>query len=353
MKIKLTILEKDKVYLRRLVEFLNEKYSDNFEIASFSDLTMALEHASEAKIDLLLVGDSFEVDALQVPAKCGIAYLVDSKDIAKYNNMPAICRFQKANLIQKQILDAYSENAGSTEIVRVQDGESRVIIFSSPCGGTGTSSMAAAMAVRYASMGLRTIYVNFENYGSSDVIFSCEGQFNMTSLVNALTSRNANVSMKLENCVKQDQCGVYFFSEADLAIHMVEFTADMKKTLLDAIKKSGAYDLIVVDMDFGIDKGSVELMSKAKSIVMVCDGSQLANTKVSRAYKSLSKLENAYNAKVTDKMCVVYNKFSKATSDMLNIGVTSPGGVGRFDHASTLTVVNELAKNNLFDEIIR
>lgn len=93
MKIKLTILEKDKVYLRRLVEFLNEKYSDNFEIASFSDLTMALEHASEAKIDLLLVGDSFEVDALQVPAKCGIAYLVDSKDIAKYNNMPAMHGF--------------------------------------------------------------------------------------------------------------------------------------------------------------------------------------------------------------------------------------------------------------------
>ena len=37
MKIKLAILEKDQCYLQRIVTVFSTKYSDNFEIYSFTD----------------------------------------------------------------------------------------------------------------------------------------------------------------------------------------------------------------------------------------------------------------------------------------------------------------------------
>lgn len=70
--------------------------------------------------------------------------------------------------------------------------------------------MAAACASYYAAKGEKTLYLNFEKFGSADAFFSAEGQFDMSDIIFALKSRKANLSMKMESCVKQDRRGVYF-----------------------------------------------------------------------------------------------------------------------------------------------
>ncbi len=113
MKIKLAIVEKNTSYLGRLASTFTERYSDKFEVYSFTDLSVAISTVTTTKMDVLLVSDAFEFDASSVKGKCGIAYLVDSPDINTLNNQKTICRFQKADLIYKQILNIYAESAGN------------------------------------------------------------------------------------------------------------------------------------------------------------------------------------------------------------------------------------------------
>ena len=111
MKIKLAILEKDRSYLSRVVTAFGTKYAEKLEIYSFTDPDVALATLNSAKIDVLLASDAFEIDAQKLPNRCAFAYLIDSMGIESYNDQRAICKFQKADLIYKQILSIYSENA--------------------------------------------------------------------------------------------------------------------------------------------------------------------------------------------------------------------------------------------------
>ena len=211
MRIKLAILERDQSYLNRIVTAFNTKYADKFEIYSFTDKDMALATLDSSRIDVLVACDSFDINVDVLPKRCGFAYFVDAVDVDSINDQRAICKFQKADLIYKQILSIYSENSGRAAGLKLGDDHAKVIAFASPCGGVGTSSLAAAFTIRMAKQGNKALYLNLEKYGSSDVFFAGEGQFNMSDIIFSLKSKKANLAMKLESCVKQDHTGVYFY----------------------------------------------------------------------------------------------------------------------------------------------
>ena len=134
MKIKLAILEKDVSYLSRIVAVFSTKYADKFEIYSFTDAAVALSSLDAAKIDVLVANDAFDVDVSLLPKRCGFAYLVDSADIEMKNDQRAICKFQKVDLIYKQILSVYSEKAGSISGLKLDEESTKIIFFSSDWG---------------------------------------------------------------------------------------------------------------------------------------------------------------------------------------------------------------------------
>ena len=259
MKIKLAILEKDQSYLNRIVSVFGTKYADKFQIYSFTDIDVAFSTLESAKIEVLIASDAFEVDVKKVPKRCGFAYFVESADIETMNGQRAICKFQKADLIYKQILGIYSENVGNVSGLRFGDDTSKIIFFQSVSGGAGASSMAAACAMRFAMKGKKTLYLNLERMGSSDAFFEAEGQFDMSDIIFALKSKKTNLPMKLESCVKQAENGVYFYSQAKIALDMMELHFEDMKKLISEIQLTGSYDYIIVDIDFSIarDRKSV------------------------------------------------------------------------------------------------
>lgn len=354
MKIKLAILEKDLSYLNRIVSVFGTKFADKFEVYSFTDKDVALTNVESSRIDVLVASTEFDMDVDKLPSRCGFAYFVDSPDIDTYKDQRVICKFQKADLIYKQILSIYSENAGSISGLKLGDENSKVVMFASVVGGTGTSSVAAACAVNYASLGYKVLYLNFDKFGSSDVFFSAEGQFNMSDIIFALKSKKSNISLKLESCVKQDARGVYFYSESKLALDMQELGADEIIHFLDEIKISGGYDYIIVDTAFGLDKMSVEILKQAHSIVWVCDGSEVSNAKMLRAYESLMVKEQSDDMRLVDRIGLLYNKFSSKTSQMLTgLNIRDLGGAPKFEYATTEQVVNQLASMQVFNEIVK
>lgn len=69
MKIKLAILEEDKGYLNRIVSVFNTKYSDKFEIYSFTEMDVALQTLEQAKVDVILVDEQYDVDFNKIPQR--------------------------------------------------------------------------------------------------------------------------------------------------------------------------------------------------------------------------------------------------------------------------------------------
>ncbi|MGM9603107.1 MAG: AAA family ATPase [Faecousia sp.] len=353
MKIKLAILERDRSYLSRIVSVFGTKYSEKFEIYSFSDLDVAWSTLAAAKIDVLLAGDTFEIDVSKLPNRCAFAYLVDSVGIEMVANQRAICKFQKADLIYKQILSIYAEKASSITGFKVSGDNCKVIAFCSASGGVGSSTMAAACSVYLAARDKKVLYLNLEKFGSADTFFSGQGQFDMSDIIFALKSKKTNLPLKLESCVRQDQRGVYFYSQAKIALDMMEMNDDDVLRLLSELKATGNYQYIILDTDFGIDKDMLRIYRQAQEIIWVGDGSFESNTKIERAYTALTTLEQNADAPLMNRLSFIYNKVSSKTGHSVNVpGLKSLGGAPRYARAEVQQVIEQIAAMDIFEEVM-
>lgn len=352
MRIRLAILENDIGYLKRIVSVFNSKYSEKIEIYSFTDYEVALNNLAVSKIDVLIASDVFEVDCKRIPQRCGFAYFVDSPNIDSVKNQVAICKFQKADLIYKQILSLYSEKAADISGIRHGETACKLIAFSSVAGGQGTSTVAASCAVCFAQRSKRTLYLNLENFGSSDDFFDGDGQFTMSDVVYALKSKKSNIKLKLESSLKQDASGVCFFSQPKSPLDMMELNIEDKLRLLSELQSSGDFDYIVVDVNFGLDKETIEIFKKMQSIVLVEDGCEISNSKFLNMYNALSILENSIDISLINRISLIYNKFSNKTSKQIEgVDLKIIGGAPRILEAGTKQIIMQLASMSIFDEL--
>ena len=198
MKIRLAILENDSNYLNRIVNVFTTRFTDRLEVYSFTSEDQALGTVQSGRIDVFLADEAFNIAPASVPKGCGFGYLVETSGIDMFRDQTAVCKYQKPDLIYRQILSLFSEQSGNAVVLSQADESCRVVTFTSPAGGCGCSTVAAAYAIHEARKGRRTMYLNLEKYGSSDVFFSAEGQFTMTDLIFALKSRKSNLALKLE-----------------------------------------------------------------------------------------------------------------------------------------------------------
>ncbi len=353
MKIKLAILDKDQSYLKRIVKAFGTKYADKFEIYSFSDEKIAIETLSKSKIDVLIASDSFDIDANNIPKHCGFAYLVDGSDVEMYNSKRAVCKFQRVDLIYKQLLSLYYETSGNVSKLSYGNDSAKVLIFSSPSGGAGASTMAASCAIHMANMKKRALYLNLELFGSTDPFFSAQGSFDMSDIIYAIKSKKANLAIKLESCVRQDASGVFFFPQAKVALDMVELTAEDILQLISEINITAAYDYVIIDMDFSVKKEIIKIYKQAHSIIWVGDGSEISNAKISRTFEALDIMQRDSETPLTNRICLVYNKFSSKTGKHVqNSAIKSIGGAPVYIHANPKQIISQIALTSAFDNIL-
>lgn len=352
MKIKLAILEEQQSHLNRIVSALNTKYSDNFEIYSFTTQEMALSSLEKARIDVFVASEAFDVDVSKLPPRCGFAYLVDSTGLETFRGQKVICKFQKVDLIYREILGVYSEHAGSVSEMRHGDGTTTILAFTPVSGGCGSSTMAAACALHFSAQGKRTLYLNMEKLGSADIFFHGEGQFCMSDIIFALKSKKTNIALKLESCMQRDPKGVFFVSRSKFALDMLELGPDDLLRLLTELQQTCAYDVIILDMDFSLDKKMAEVYRRAYTWVWVGDGSEISNEKISRAFTAITALEKSSDIPLVGKLTLLYNKFSNKTGKRLDMGVRTIGGAPKYEHATTAQILGQLAPMDVFDKLL-
>ncbi len=353
MKIKLAILETDRSYLTRIVSAFGTKYADKLEIYSFTDPDAAIATINSSRIDVLLTSDTVDIDLSKVPTRCAFAFLVDSMGIDTLRNQRAICKFQKADLIYKQILSVYSEKASSITGFKMTGDEGKIIVFCSASGGVGSSTMAAACAIHFASRGSKALYLNLEKFGSSDVFFTGQGQYDMSDIIFAVKSKKTNLPLKMESCVKQDPSGVYFYSQTKIALDMLELNTEDILRLISELKLMGEYDYIILDTDFSIEKEMLTIYRQAQAVLLVGDGSAVSNNKTERAYAALTTLEASADAPLTNRICFAYDQVSSKSGRSINVaGLKVLGGAPRYTGASERQIVEKLATMDLFDAIL-
>ena len=232
----------------------------------------------------------------------------------------------------------------------------KVVIFSSPCGGSGTSTLAAACTAHFALTGKQSLYLNLEDFGGADTYFSGEGVADMSDVVYAVKRRRGSLPIKLESYARRDSSNACYFSTAKMALDMLELTAADRQELVSVLAESEGYDYVIVDMPFDLCKESRELFQKAHVIVWVSDGTPAANQKTARAYEALRVLEQGGAAPLADRVCLLWNKIPAGMeSELPTLGMPVVGAVAKIRHQMNESIASLLAASpaaSAFDAIL-
>ena len=351
MKIKLAILESDPNYLKRVVPTFNNKYANELEVYSFTDVDAAIACLTEKGINVFLANSTFKINFTEIPKKCGFAYMVDSLDIDRIDNHKAICKYQKAEIIYKQILSIYSEQVPNiTGISKVENGAMKTIAFASPCGGVGTSTVAAACAIFLANNGSRVLYLNADVFGSADMFFSCDGQFDFSDVIYAVKSNKTNRALKLQSTVKQDSSGVYFYSPVKVPLDMMEMQRDDYITLQNELKMLGSYDYVILDMPFPKTIDELKLFEFCNSVVIVSDTSEMSEDKIARVMRSVQILDGSSEVAIQPRMSMILNKASNNALSQHEIRVL--GSIPTYQQVSPSQMAKQLSLSDSFGQLI-
>ena len=233
------------------------------------------------------------------------------------------------------------------------DGKTQLILFSSPAGGTGTSTLAVAFCKYLAVNHHSVMYLNLEVNGSADNYLSGEGKNDMSDVIFAVKNRKANLGMKLESFVKQDASGVYYFSQPKYAMDMMSFTENNISDLLIQLRNSDNYEYIVVDKDFIFSEEIIKTYKNYNKIVWVGDGLLTSNSKTLSAYKALEIMSENIDEDILQNIFMVYNRFSNKLSVTLDdLKLRSVGGFPRYEHAEVAQIIDRMITNSLFDELM-
>ena len=352
IKIRLAVLDHDINYLNRLVSAFSVRYPDILEVYSFSEKTVALENVASAKIDVLLVHESIELEESALPQRCALGYFVESPGQYTYKGKPTVFKFQRIELIYKQILSIYAENGNILAGTSSDDSSCRVVAFTSASGGVGCSCMAAACAMYLASQGQRVLYIDYSLLGDSTHFFSGEGAYDMSDVIFAVKSRKPNIFLKLESFVKRDSSGVNFFTPVKIPLDMEMFSMDERMQLLNELRSGNAYEYIVIDMPFGLSDQSIKMFCAVHRIAMICNGSEVANIKLRKAAKSLSVIEESSDVSVISRVRLIYNCFSnKKSQSAAEVDFPVLGGAPPVASEKASDIIRELSKKSFWDHI--
>ncbi len=352
MKIKVAILDSDINYLNRISAVLLNKFYDKLDVFLFTDPAAAVSEIKNTGINVLVSSEEFDKNLTNLPANCALAFFTDLTDVAKVNGFPAISRYQKAENFYRQVLNIYSDMPSIYSFSRSEN-MSNLVIFSSPCGGVGTSSMAAAFAIRCANSGKKALYLNMEKFGGAEIFFNSSGISNMSELIYAIKGRKSNLRLKIESALRADERGVYFIASADNALDIVELEKEEILYFVSELRTMNLVDYVVLDMDFGIDKGTLKIFSAADRLVWISEGTDSSNQKITRAAEAITIIEKQSGCALLEKVSLIYNKFSNKIGSTLNMNwLTNIGGLPKYEHAQTQSVLSNLSSKELLDKLM-
>lgn len=339
MIIKVVIADKNQEYLERLVSGL-EKYTD-LNLAVYSDEESLADAFQVRKYDVLLFSpEIYTKESDYYSARADLKIMLEDRETritGEYTDAKRIEKYQRISCIYRKILEFYSEVCGRTS-TRSEEYTS-IVAYYSPVGGAGKTTVALASAAKYAMQGKRTFYISFEDIASEDCYLP-QGEDKGLSDLMLHIDRNTNISMKMQGMMKTKTDNFFYLNHFNNPNDIFDMRTDELQYLIEAVRNTGLFDVIVIDMGSGIDAKNLLIFDKADRIVLVERPDAISQRKMT-CFFSQQHILNEYG----NKMVRIIN-FDKRIPLNVQTEVPIIGKLGEIANADAGQVIETLSRSS-------
>jgi cellulose biosynthesis protein BcsQ len=251
-------------YAAKLAEYLREEQPD-WDIAAFTHVSALRRELHEGRtIDLLAVHQDFlrEIDELgnnigKVMVFVEEQALCDEKwqQIQQYQPLPNLLSSMREGLAGQGV--AFRKGC-------------QVLSVFSASGGMGKTTIAINLIRQAGERGLRTFYLNMEELNATSLLFGKGEPDSLSRLLYSIQTQPEHWTEQLAQlCRHQSHLRTDFLDAPDHPGERLALTPELLTTLLDGIRQTGRYDLIVLDPDSGAGEWHRSLVGRSDRVVWV------------------------------------------------------------------------------------
>lgn len=342
----------DSNYAARFINYFNIHYADRMELSEFTDIRLLGESIRSWHPDICLVGSEM-LQEIGDAVKSGSNVVILTEDMEEETNgLLAIYKYQKAELLYKEILNVFADKKNGFHAFRKRaEGSAACYAFLSASGGAGATTVALAYAARLAAE-KRVLYLSLQQYSNADLVLKAEGNGKFDDVLFALKSRRGTLSLKLESLVRTSRENIHFFVSCENPMDLQEMTADEVKRLLREVVTGGQYDEIIIDLDSRLGEIELAALEECDYIVVVEGGNASNSMKFNKFYTALETVEQKRQRELLSRLCLFYNRFSNKTSgDIAGKQIRVVGGIPRFEGIQMEAIVSRMSKMDCFGQL--
>ena len=332
MKYKVAIVDTDSLYLSRITKVFGDKYSEKLDLFAFSNFESFDNNKDKNKFDVVMFAEGM-IEANQIPEKMVAVFLISENDIDKIDGIKTICKYQRHEIILKQIIELCLDSANVHYTKKnILGNESEIIYVTSACGGTGTTTIAVSLAKSLARSGEKVLYLSFEKNPATNFFFPNKDNASFSDVIYMIKSRKNNLLSRVENIVQKDDSGVFFIQPCRMLFDMNEISVDDLGPLLEELCSMGSYDKVVIDNLLEYNNNGFFMCDYADHILIVSNGTEIGEYKLEKMQEALCIWDEEKNTKIMSKTKVVYNRFSSKNGyQSPNIQIPILGGTPKYE----------------------
>lgn len=338
MVIRIALACKDADYLERLVSGL-EKFP-NLDLTIYSDGENLRQNMSGKRFDVFVFSpDIFERDMDYMDIKADLRLLLDDEEhpVAMiFADAKRVRKYQRISNIYKSLLDYYSEVCGRDSASG--DRMAEIIAFYSPVGGAGKTTLALVAAEKFSKTTKRTFYISLEDMASEDCYLMQGEEKGLSDLMRYVDS-NTNFGMKIQGMLKSKKDNFYYVNHFTSPNDIYDMNMEDLQGLLGAIRQTGLFDVIVVDMGTALNKKNLALFEMADRIVVVERADEISARKMNCFYR-MHHIMNEFS----HKMVRILN-FDNGIAHPIETKIPEIGRVGDVQNMDSANVISVLANS--------
>lgn len=264
MSKRVVIAVSQREYAAKLAEYMREEQPD-WEIAAFTHENAIRRELQENHQVDLLIG---QIDFLQFVTKWSdkigkIMVLVEGKSQTT-GQWQEVLQYQPLTGLLSSIRDGLE----SEDFVVRKGCQVHTVLSAS--GGTGKTTIALNLIRQAGERGLRTFYLNMEALNSTSLLFGKGEPDSLSRLLYALQAHPEQWVKQLEQfCRHQPHLRTDFLDAPDHPGERLALSSELLARLLEGIRETGRYDLILIDPDSGAGEWHRKLVELSDRVVWV------------------------------------------------------------------------------------
>ncbi|MEX2415831.1 MAG: hypothetical protein WD424_06780 [Paenibacillaceae bacterium] len=286
-------------------------YKNKLSIAVYTDIEcfkQSLEYVHSEAIVL--------VSALFIPLcteliNPTVIFLTEetSKEIA--DHPIHIYKYRPLNQILDQVLNIYYERKRYVHInTTISENKPKVMAVYSASGGSGVTTIALQLSEFYESLGKKAFYLNLEPINSM-LSSSADGAVTRFTQVLYMIKSGQPLLGKLHQLLQSDHSGHYdMFHPARYSREWLEYEREDIQLLLQALKKTGRYDVIIMDVGSSLSSTTVGALEYCDEIFWVIPDRSGSLAKVEYVRDELGRLSSQLLEHVRNRSKFVQQLYS-------------------------------------------